>query len=500
MINRYYLESTLRVVALPAMLAACGTESGSIKVDAKAGFVSTGGVSSAGRSGAGGDGGTNESNGGTPDGTESGGGGTTSNNVGGGDAGGKTGGNGGSGGKATVNKGGNGGIANSGGAGATGRAGASNAGSGGNIGGAAGAPPNPCTMDGGCQPGVWVDVTPAPIVLTDLPCGNAGVKSVQADPLHAQNMYAAFHCQGVWKSSNYGQTFEGPINTGTNGDKVTNCAGSITLAPTNAQSEPILYLSCIRGNVGFWVSEDGGVNWTNYVVGPAPNDATGQQFYPPVVDPYNNQHLLMVGHGNNLFIESTDGGKTWSTVNTDPGMAMSGGTGGPWFVDNGDPGVTHDTWLWMASASGGGIGTWRTKDGGTSWTHVETCEHVNGGWQLYQPDKNGSIFMAGVYSSLGWGVLHSKDFGNTWEHVGGPAQESVVFGTSKALYAAYGAGIPGDPSLEVTPQPGTGDWTNPGTPAEMTQGPAEAAVTNDGKNSIVVLANYTGGLWRYVEP
>jgi hypothetical protein len=34
----------------------------------------------------------------------------------------------------------------------------------------------------------------------------------------------------------------------------------------------------------------------------------------------------------------------------------------------------------------------------------------------------------------------------------------------------------------------------------MTQGPGQVAVTNDGTNSIVVVANYNAGLWRYVEP
>ena len=76
----------------------------------------------------------------------------------------------------------------------------------------------------------------------------------------------------------------------------------------------------------------------------------------------------------------------------------------------------------------------------------------------------------------------------------------MVFGTSKALYAAYGAGVVSAPTLQATPQPGAGAWTNAATPPEMTQGPAQAAVTSDTKNNIIVFANYTGGLWRLVEP
>jgi hypothetical protein len=34
----------------------------------------------------------------------------------------------------------------------------------------------------------------------------------------------------------------------------------------------------------------------------------------------------------------------------------------------------------------------------------------------------------------------------------------------------------------------------------MSQGPAMAAVTNDGTNNVIVVAGYSAGLWRYIEP
>jgi hypothetical protein len=88
----------------------------------------------------------------------------------------------------------------------------------------------------------------------------------------------------------------------------------------------------------------------------------------------------------------------------------------------------------------------------------------------------------------------------TWQHVGQTTQETVVFGTQKWVYAMYGWGIPDNTNFEVTPQPGMGNWTQPATPAAMTMGPAQAAVTNDGMHNILVLANYLGGVWRYIEP
>jgi len=353
--------------------------------------------------------------------------------------------------------------------------------------------------------GTWTNVTPTTIDLTDaLSCGNFGTKSVQTDPSHPTDAYTMFHCQGVWKSSDYGQTWTGPINTGSNAAKLTDCAGVVTVVPTSTTAAPTLYAACIRGTgVGFWKSVNGGVDWTQETVAPAPA-GNGQQFYAPVVDPYDTQHLLMVGHAVNLLVESTNGGVTWSAVNTDPGMTMNGGTGGIEFINTGNATTSRTTWLWLASQTGGLIGTWRTSNSGANWTRVDKNEHINGETQTYQPNTSGVIFMAGQYSALGDGVLKSTDFGQTWAHVGQAEPEGVVFGTSKALYAMYGwgpgAGVVVNPTLEVGATSGTGTWASPGTPPAMSQGPAQAVVLNDGTNNIILVANYNAGMWRYIEP
>jgi hypothetical protein len=362
------------------------------------------------------------------------------------------------------------------------------------------ATPDPCMLDGGCSPGTWVDVTPSQVNLTTGSCGNYGVESVQVDPARPQDLYSLVMCGGIWKSTNYGQTWSGQINTGTNGAAIGDCAGALRIAPGRTGAPPILYVSGIRGTgSGFWASVNGGVDFTHYNVGPAES----QQFYPPAVDPNDAQHLLMAMHGTDLLVQSTDGGQTWKTASTDPGMA-GGSTYGINFINTGDVATTRNTWLWMAAATGGKIGTWRTTNGGAAWTKVESNEHPAGVTEIYQPDTKGVVYAAGVYSTLGWGVLRSSDYGITWTHVGQAIQERVIIGTPKHLYSMMGgANGPGaivDPSLEVADQPGTGAWTKPGTPTAMTQGPAEAVVTNDGTNNIIVAANYNAGLWRYIEP
>jgi hypothetical protein len=350
--------------------------------------------------------------------------------------------------------------------------------------------------------GVWTNVTPNNVDLSSLGnCGNYGAESVQADAAKPGDLYVLFMCQGIWKSSDYGQTWQGPINTGSNGATVKDCAGALTLAPYNKASPPTVFVSCIRGSgAGFWKSVNGGVDWTRYAVAPA---ADNQQFYPPVVDPYDPKHLLMTGHAFDLLVESFDAGENWSKITTLNDMNSNGGTGGINFIDTGDPETTAKTWLWMASDTTVGMGTWRTENAGGKWTKVESNDHPGGVSETYQADTSGVIYMPGVYSDHGNGVFRSADYGKTWTHVGLEMPERVVFGTPSHMYAAYGAASgPGamvNPNLEISDQPGTGTWKSVPTPAEMIQGPAQASVSNVGKNSVIVLANYNSGVWRFVE-
>jgi photosystem II stability/assembly factor-like uncharacterized protein len=366
-----------------------------------------------------------------------------------------------------------------------------------------GKPPlNPCVAAGTCAPGEWIDVTPDGVDLADqLGCGNYGAQTMQRDPARAGDLYTLFMCQGIWKSTDYGETWTGPINTGAQGAVMGDCAGGITVARGDDGAPLTIYAACIRGTgIGFWSSTNAGLDWTRYEVEPG---ADRQDFYPPVVDPYDATHLLMAGHEMNLLVESFDAGHTWQSVMLDAGMNENGGTAGIFFIDTGNAATTRKTFLWIAQQSDQ-YGTWRTADAGMTWTRVDKNEHPHGLSQIYQPDTGGVVYMAGAYSMFGWGVLRSADYGETWQHVGNMGGQAVVFGTAKNVYAmssgAVGLGGMLDPTLELAPQPGTGMWTSPGTPAAMTIGAAQAAVVHDGTHAIVVTANWGAGLWRYVEP
>jgi fibronectin type 3 domain-containing protein len=354
--------------------------------------------------------------------------------------------------------------------------------------------------------GTWVNVTPAGVDLTDNLCGNGGTQSVAADPSNPSNLYAQFNCQGIWKSTDYGATWTGPINTGRNAAQVSDCVGGITVSPSGGgpgPDHPTLYQGCIQGSgTGFWKSVDGGVNWTNNFV--APGGLLRQDYYAPIVDPYDENHLIMAGHEQDSIVESTDAGRHWSAVPLDVGMLTNGRTGFVFFIDTGDAATTRGTWLWIGEENGGLNGTWRTTNRGTAWIQVDKNEHPPGAAQIYQPDSNGVVFMAGSNSILGNGVLRSADYGQTWAHVGLSNTESVVIGTSKDVYSMFGfpagPGATFDSSFELAAQPGNGTWVAPGTPAGLTQGAAQISTVNDGSNNVLVGAMWNSGLWRYIEP
>jgi len=353
------------------------------------------------------------------------------------------------------------------------------------------------------QTGQWVNVTPANVNLSSaLDCGNYGTQTVAADPARPSNLYAQFNCQGIWKSTDYGQTWTGPINTGPGGAAAGDAAGGIAIARGAGSNPPILYSAGIRGSgMGFWRSLDGGASWTNFPVSPG---GSRQDWYPPTVDPYDANHLIMAAHEQNLLAQSTDGGQTWTSIPMAGGMNENGGTAFLFFINTGTASSTRNTWLYMAQGTGGVVGTWRTSNAGASWTRVDSNEHPHGNAQIYQPDTSGVVYMAGVYSAGGWGVERSTDYGQTWTHVGNSASEAIVFGTPNRVYSMYGwacgMGCNVPPNWESAAQPGASGWSGGSTPAGMTQGPGQAAVVFNGSQYVIVTANWTVGLWRYIDP
>lgn len=356
---------------------------------------------------------------------------------------------------------------------------------------------------GGASGGVlgkWIDVTPAAISLkqSDFGGDNYGLQDVLVDPVRPSDLYAFACHQGVYKSTDYGQTWS-KINTGAGGSMIDSGKpwgeGIDSNRCRDPNTPPTLYSLGSQG--GFWRSTDGGVSWTRFSL-PEDGKARPQDGYNVDVDPYDGKHLIVGFHEQSGLAESFDGGASWRSVTLASGMS-SGSSWYPFFIDTGDAATTAKTWL-MIPQTTDKTGTWRTMDSGAHWTKVEGNEHQHGQSQIYQRD--GVVYMAGVYGTMGWGVYRSSDLGATWTHVGNSGSQSVVYGTEKFVYAqasgAVGSGTVDQSQSERAPQPGTNwsQWTEP----KMSNGPKRAAVTFDGAHYIIVGGNWNAGLWRYVEP
>ncbi|MBP9112406.1 MAG: hypothetical protein KBF88_06325 [Polyangiaceae bacterium] len=357
------------------------------------------------------------------------------------------------------------------------------------------------------QPGVWTNVTPAAITLNPSAFNNDnfGINDVLTDPARPSDFYAFTCHQGVWKSTDYGQSWT-KINTGSNGselDKAKLWTAAIDPDRTrNPNTPPTLWTAAGNRAAGVWRSTDGGVSWTSYltnnstaVAGCFNNNYYANDLYSLDVDPYDKNHLIGGFHGCPGISESTNGGVSWTTVNV---VANMGSSIYPFFVNTGNAATTRTTWVTQPDEGSAAISMFRTDNGGATWTNVLSgAHHAHGSAQFHQTG-NGTIY-APAYSKQG--IFRSLDFGITWTQVSN-VQANNIIGTPSTLYgfSSYAAGG----NIPVRAQraaPGAGTvWTTANTPAGMTNGPKRSATSFNGTQHVIVTGNWLAGIWRYVEP
>jgi hypothetical protein len=330
---------------------------------------------------------------------------------------------------------------------------------------------------------------------------NFGLQDVLVDPVRPSDLYTFVCHEGVWRSTDYGQTWA-KVNKGTNGSAIDGgkpwSAGIDSNRCRDPGTPPTLYTLSGNGNNGFWKSTDGGVNWTRTDFPSNSGAPNPQDGYSIDVDPYDGAHVIVGFHEETGFVESRDAGQTWHVVSLASGM-HSGISWYGFFIDTGDPATTATTWLLLPQDDGSGVGTWRTTNSGATWNKVESVEHPHGDTQIFQ--GGGAVYIAGDTGSKGPGVYRTTDAGATWTHVGSNGAQAVVYGTGKNIYAQYSWACGGcnldESKSESAPFPGT-TWST--FPMPMANGPKRAAVTYDGAHYVVVSGNWNAGIWRYVEP
>jgi hypothetical protein len=353
--------------------------------------------------------------------------------------------------------------------------------------------------------GTWTNVTPAGIDLNpaSFNSDNYGVQDVLADPARPSDVYAFTCHQGVWKSVDYGVTWN-KINIGANGATLdTGKLWTAAIDPNPARdpsTAPTLWTATGNNAAGVWKSVDGGVSWISYAVNnvtaanASGNSYFGNDVYALDVDPGDAQHLIAGFHGYPGISESTDGGAHWSTIAVPNGI---GASLYPFFVRTGNAATTRTTWLTQAQWDSNTAGIWRTDNAGVSWTHVApTYEHKHGSTQFHQPG-NGVVYAPSVNPN---GVFRSTDGGQTWMQVS-TANANAVFATPAHLFSQDSFASAGSyaPNLYFSTPAQDTQWTAMTAVPAMSNGAKRAAVTHSGANYIVVSGNWLGGVWRYVE-
>lgn len=352
--------------------------------------------------------------------------------------------------------------------------------------------------------GAWTNVTPAAINLDPSAFNNDnfGVQDIVADPAQASDLYAFTCFQGVWKSVDYGQTWN-KINTGPNGSSLDGgklwTAAIDPDATRDPDTPPTLWTATGDNAAGIWKSTDGGVGWTSYAVNnttavaASGNSYYGNDVYALDVDPGDVHHLIAGFHGYPGISESTDGGEHWITIAVPSGI---GASLYPFFVTTGDPATTRATWLTQAQWDSNTSGIWRTENAGAIWTHVApTYEHKHGSSQMYFAGS-GVVYAPSVNPN---GVFRSEDAGKTWTQVS-TALANAVYATPAWIFSedSYASRDSYAPNPQYAPASGS-PWNATTVPSSMTNGPKRAAITHDGATYIIVSGNWLAGIWRYVE-
>jgi hypothetical protein len=339
-------------------------------------------------------------------------------------------------------------------------------------------PPDPCIAAGTCPPGTWIEVTPPE--MADLEFGGG---PIVVDPARPSDLYLGGGGDGIWKSTDYGNTWTQVDDT------IGYVPMGLIIAVAGTMPEATVWVAGFRV---LYKSEDGGETFREIEF------PFERELYSIDIDPYDDRHLISGLHEADGIVESTDGGETWTMI-SGSGFPSGGVSWYPFFIDTGDAATTRETWF--AIAQGGGSAT-ITRDGGGSWTiptGVEGLTHAHGNAQIFQ--RGSTIFVPGV-DGPGQGMYRSTDYGATFTRVAEGAL-AIAWGTDENVYGMWGWACSGcdlGASFTVAPLPDGTEWTRPAVPAGLVIGANHMAVTSDGTHDVFVGTMWSSGIWRYVEP
>ncbi len=244
-------------------------------------------------------------------------------------------------------------------------------------------------------------------------------------PQQPNVFYMAANNGGVWKTTDYGRTWE-PIFD----DQPTGSIGDIAVAPSNPN---VIYVGSGEGvqrpdlsvGDGIYKSTDAGKTWKNMGL------KDGQQIGGLAVDPKdeNKVFVAVLGHPYGANTErgvyrSKDGGTTWEKV-----LYIDENTGAVQVtVDPNNSSIIYaDLWAarqgpWENGAwQGPASGLYKSTDGGSSWKKLTkglpTVDQGLGRIGFCIAPSNSNRMYATVDAGDYGGIYRSDDAGETWTRV-----------------------------------------------------------------------------------
>ena len=231
---------------------------------------------------------------------------------------------------------------------------------------------------------------------------------------------------GIWRSTNYGQSWDNISDGKIPG--VANSIGAIAVAPSNPK---IIFAGTgendIRGDFdtgdGIYKTTDAGKTWQ--YAGLRETHMTSSLVIDPrdpnVVYATSMGHVFQPNPDRGVF-KTADGGKTWTKI-----LYVDDKTGANDVVmDSHDPNVLYASmWQaqrtpWNLTSGGPGSGLFKTVDGGAHWTKISANPGFAAGplgkMGVAVAESNSRIVYAIVQAPEG-GVFRSSDAGATWQRV-----------------------------------------------------------------------------------
>jgi photosystem II stability/assembly factor-like uncharacterized protein len=223
-------------------------------------------------------------------------------------------------------------------------------------------------------------------------CGNVSFVAARPDN-DAVMVGIALH--GLFESTGGAAAWR-PLGTGKGSAAITNRMSSVVFDPTNPS---VYYESGVYNGGGVYRTSDGGATFE--ALGDVRHiDMVSVDFTDPA-----RRTMLAGMHESNVLFRTGDGGRTWTDVSGNVGIAADVGFAAAVHV------VDANTHL-LGSRNGAKAGVYRTSDGGTTWTRTWNTAVVGrmlvaqgGAWYWLLDNGNG--------------VIRSTDSGVSWKRVGG---------------------------------------------------------------------------------